>query len=1295
MENSSLEALEHQTAPESTRGLFDSPLSEKKFPSHRESAPVPDKRRSFGYEKSSRPPSFQPQQQQQQQHGHGHQRSRSSSDLVSNLSNNGRRNNFGLQTLVEEDDANRKKSAAAAGGGAAFTNLDSLQDMINTLKNLPPIISNPISQNNSSTATKGHRKQHSMSALLSGHGNHQVTSNKRLSYNNSNSVSDMQSNLSFEQPSDNSSHSKRRSGRSQSISSMKDTNIFNNLSRDEALAEAEAKLMGTFQPSTSTKREGSSRRNSDIRPSSSHRYSGSQQYENNNHGPISSSMSSGLLTSKRTSLQMPTLNENVATENGMSGRRINFNKPLNLSAAKEDALNESKRLSTGHQRRSSRNLDYDWRASTGGSGGGGNSNNLNASFQLVPFTPTRVNFARDDANPHQRRPLFIAHLPFSALPPLFRSRQLSRGTLRVNKRNRSDAYVYCEDLDDDIFICGSRDRNRALEGDVVAVRLVDVDKVLREKKEKEEAKLVRNGGQAKVRLPDEEDENEIIFGGDEDVNVVKPKYCGVVVAILERAQNQVFSGTLTLMRPNNKRAQEEKAAEEARKSIHGKDAVIKKEPPRIVWFKSTDKRVPLIAIPIEQAPDDFIDNSEAYATSLFVGSMKRWPITSLHPFGTLERELGSVYELSTQTKAIFADNNVTDSDFSDAVKSCLPSIPFALEADKSRRDLREDTITFTIDPKGSNVLDDALSIKRLDSETWEVGVHIADVTYFIKSQSALDKEARARAVRVDLIHTFVPMIPQELTEQVTNLSPNQSRFTFSVIWKINNNGDIIDTWFGKTIIRSSAQFTYDDAQNILDNQSSDDQIAKDIKSLHDLASTIREKRKRNGIFTQDRDELEYEFQNDEPVTVSIRQKNSAAATVKEFLFLANKSVAQKISSHLPNHALLRRHAPPSERKIKELCEYAARHLGVQLDSTNAGTLEASIQSIQDAKLRKMVSVIVLKTLQAPKYFCSGSVDIAKYSHFALNVPLFTHFTAPSRRFADIIVHRQLEAILSPGETRFSLDRDTVQKLAQHCNVKKDAAIYARDQSSLMFLSIHMHKLALQQQEQQQQQIPQSVSTPSLIFREAIVVAVFDQFFDVIIPELNLEKRIHLACLPVWRSDYNEHNQSLTMFWRKGVDTSTGKKVDWSLSDEEDEEDEMDDEALLEEMNSSSLPASPKEDDIEEEEVEEYKHALCSETESVVSRLAVKGEYSTASVGRQVTPNKSISTPAIMNRRPESTRSSNRRASIVRARLSDSTAFSTEQGFQTLKALDKIRVVLIIELARTPPVIRILAANPFS
>ncbi|KAI8368422.1 hypothetical protein EDC96DRAFT_479673 [Choanephora cucurbitarum] len=1242
MNNTTFETLEHQTAPESTRGLFD--FVENKH--NRDSAPVPARRRGSVDPQPSR---SRPLSLHQPQDRGGHQRSRSASasDLV--FQSNGRRNNFALQTLIEEEDAQKRKKDV---------DLDSIQDMINTLKNLPPLISHP---------PNGPQSPMIPNSGAHGGGHYsQVTNNKRVSYSNSKMNSD---NMDF-------FFDKRRSSRSSDSLFDNTGPIFfhDPFSRDDALAEAEAKLIGTF--GQKRKENNGSRRNSlhtGPPPTlTSRRYSESQSFD-------TKGASNGLM-SRRTSLH--TLHESSP------GRRIMFNKPLNLTSSNKTEPTdfiEHRRPSTGnHPRRLSRNLEQDWRTPSSGN----NSPTL-SSFQIVPFTPTRVNFARDDANPHQRRPLFIAHLPFSALPPLFRSRQLSRGLLRVNKRNRSDAYVYCEDLDEDIYICGSRDRNRALEGDIVAVRLVDVTGVLREKKEKEEAKLARNGGQAKARLPDEEDENEIIFGGDDHVDVVKPKYCGVVVAILERAQNQVFSGTLTLIRPNNKRAQEEKAAEEARKSIHGKDAIIQKEAPRIVWFKSTDKRVPLIAIPIEQAPADFVDHWEKYNTRLFVGSIKRWPITSLHPFGTLERELGSAYELSTQTKAIFADNNVTHTEFSEAVLSCLPSLPFKLESDPSRRDLRDDTVTFTIDPKGSNVLDDALSIKKIEGGLWEIGVHVCDIGYFIKSHSPLDKEARARAVRVDLIHTHVPMIPEILTEQVTNLIPNESRYTFSVIWKMDTNGSIVDTWFGKTIIRSSAQLTYEDAQKLLDNPTDENPVSQSLSSLYELYKVLHAARKANGLFTQMRDHLEYEFEKDEqkPVTVSLRHKKPTEMMVKEFLFLANKSVAQKISSQFPEQALLRRHAPPSERKINDLAAYAARHFGVTLDTRNAATLEASIESIHDSKLRRIVSIIVLKTFQPPKYFCTGSLDISRYAHYSLNVPLFTHFTAPSRRFADVIVHRQLEAAIAPGEHTFALEKETIQKLAQHCNIKKEAAIYARSQSSTLFLSVHMHELAQQQQQQLTTSEPESALDntcgASVIFREAIVVATFDQYFDVVIPELNLEKRIHLACLPVWRSDYNPHNQSLTMFWRKGVDTSTGKKSEWTLSDEEDEED-IDEEGLLEEMNNNF-----------ENPVDELDAGA---EEVIVSQLAVRGKESfdnSYANNQDIHPNKSVSTPALMNGRPDPIRSTSRRASVVRARLSDSTAYSTEQGFQTIKALDKIRVVLITELGRTPPVIRILAANPFS
>ncbi|KAG1357105.1 hypothetical protein G6F62_001907 [Rhizopus arrhizus] len=1150
--------------------------------------------------------------------------------------------------------------------------------MINTLKNLPPVISPAI----------GNRKQQSISTIIpssgGGNTNHQVTfHNRRTSYSGyniqSSNIDTFQSN-----PAD-----RYRYKRSQSVSgpSERSNNMIHFLSRDQALAEAEAKLMGTHGGKPENMINKRNFDNFQRGPRNlSRRYSESSS---SNVGPLN-----GGFLSERSSLQMPTLNEHEPISSPIDGlgnkRKIIFSKPLDLSAANNTFDNDFS-LDNNHygsQRRlslrnsGSHNLDIDWRSPATSQ----NTISNRHSFHFVPFTPTRVNFARDDANPHQRRPLFIAHLPFSALTPLFRARQLVQGTLRVNKRNRSDAYVFCEELDADIYICGSRDRNRALEGDVVAVRLADVDKVLREKNEKEEAKLARNGGQQKVRLPDEEDENEIIFGGDEDVKVLKPKYCGIVVAILERAQNQVFSGTLTLMRPNNKRAQEE----EAKKLLDGYDASNQqKEAPRIVWFKASDKRVPLIAIPIEQAPDDFVENSQEYSKRLFVGTTKRWPITSLHPFGSLEEEIGSVYELETQTKAILADNNVTNSEFSEAVQSCLPPLSFdcGSDIDNSRRDLRDNTVTFTIDPKGSNVLDDALSIKKVDKGTWEIGVHVSDVTYFIKSQTPLDKEARARGVRVDLVHSHVPMIPEVLTEQITNLVPNKSRFTFSVIWKIDSSGNVIDTWYGKTIIRSSARLTYDEAQDILDNTlTSDTQVTKSIKSLYHVATILHNKRKEKGIFSQMRETLEFEvedrdYQNVSSITAARRKP--ASIIVKEFLLLANTSVAQKIAMHFPDQALLRRHSPPDPRKIRELCDYASNYLGVQLDSTNTSTLQHSIESIQEPKLCKLVSILVLKTLQTPKYFCAGSVDTAKFSHYALNAPLFTHFTAPSRRFADIVVHRQLEAALTAEEKHFVLDKDVVQKLAQHCNVKKDAAICAREQSSLTILSFYLHKQA------QHSSILADNNGLSATFREAVVIAVFEQFFDVMVPDLNIERRIHLACLPVWRSDYNQIKRTLTMFWRKGVNTSTGAKIEWNYDDEEED---MDEEALLEEMNNvsptktSSAPLSEIGEDEEERALKD--HQMYLKSNGADSSLA-----SNNMLPFNVIPNKSASTPII--RRPETTKSASKRASIVHARLSDSTAYNTEQGYQTIKALDKIRVVITVDLARTPPNIRVLAVNPFS
>ncbi|RCH95264.1 hypothetical protein CU097_008127 [Rhizopus azygosporus] len=965
------------------------------------------------------------------------------------------------------------------------------------------------------------------------------------------------------------------------------------LSREDALAEAEAKLMGTFNRRSSTSDES--------------------------------------YVKKRLSLQqLPVLNENGESflDSSTNKRAVMNSKSLSLSLG-----SSNKQLN----RRSSRNFE-DWRNSTSS-----NNSSNRSSFSLVPFTPTRVNFSRyDDANPHQRRQLFIAHLPFSALPPLFRSRQLVRGILRVNKRNRSDAYVSCDELDgSDIYICGSRGRNRALEGDVVAVRLVNVEKVLREKQEKEDAKLARNNGQPKVRLPDEEDENEIIFGGDEETDVVKPKYAGVVVAILERAQNQVFSGTLTLSRPNNKRAQLQE--EEGDRG--------KKEAPRIVWFKATDKRVPLIAIPIEQAPQDFVENTDAYENRLFVGSIKRWPITSLHPFGTLEAELGSIMDMNVQVKAILADANVSDTPFTEAVMQCVPPTSYQPTEEENRRDLTIESHSrmITIDPVGSNILEDGLSVVRLGDDTFEVGVHICDISHFIKPHSPLDKEARARGVRVELDQKQVPMLPDELVNAV-NFTVNELRPAISVIWKLSSDGTLLDTWFGKTLVKSAARLSYEDVQKIVDgNESHGTEIDSDVQLLHKLASRLYEARYTKEAMSLSRQKL---FFDDplKPTTATISNKlPDIATTLKEFLFLANKSVAQKISSQYPEQALLRRQSCPNSRKINELKEYASQYLGVELDITNAATIQKSVQSIENPELHQLISILVLKTMEPPKYFCAGAFDISKYSHFALGTPLFTHFTAPLRRYVDIVVHRQLEAALI-GEKHFYLDRDTIQKLAQHCNAKKEASLEANYQGKLLSLALYLMHI---QEHQQQPPLPEN--SPPTVFTEARVIAVMEDWFDVSIPEFGIERRIHLANLPLWRYQYDAKERALTMYWKEGVIPSTGQQQQWSLSDDEYEEEE-----LLTNYPERSQSTSVQTEAMNTKEFEEITRAATN-------------------AGLVGTPKKSAS----------------KRASIISSRLSASTGYSSEQSSQTIKALDKIRVMLTIQMVRAPPSIRVFAANPYA
>lgn len=487
---------------------------------------------------------------------------------------------------------------------------------------------------------------------------------------------------------------------------------------------------------------------------------------------------------------------------------------------------------------------------------------LNGQLGLQASQHAPQQLSAQQQQQQQRKTLFTPYLPQANLPALLSNGQLVAGILRVNKKNRSDAYVTTADLDADIFICGSKDRNRALEGDYVAIELLDVDEVWSQKREKEEKKKrkditdTRTSGSDKLSRSDSgangdsqqvgpdgsirrrgslrqrptqkknddvevEGQSLLLVEEDEISDEQKPLYAGHVVAVIERVAGQMFSGTLGLLRPSSQATKEKQEAERfARDGSHTRHQDRQQDKPKIVWFKPTDKRVPLIAIPTEQAPRDFVDKHQDYANRIFVACIKRWPITSLHPFGTLVEQLGEMGDLRVETDALLRDNNFGADDFSEAV---LKNVGWedwgvASEGDAlaSRRDFREER-TFTIDPTGTKELDDALHIKKLPDGKVELGIHVADVSHFVKANSLVDREAKKRGTGVQLMTRVVNLLPPRLASELCSLLPGEERLTVSVVLQVNPSTGAIDenVWIGKGIIKSSGKLTYDDFNSTL------------------------------------------------------------------------------------------------------------------------------------------------------------------------------------------------------------------------------------------------------------------------------------------------------------------------------------------------------------------------------------------------------------------------------------------------------------------------------------------------
>ena len=419
----------------------------------------------------------------------------------------------------------------------------------------------------------------------------------------------------------------------------------------------------------------------------------------------------------------------------------------------------------------------------------------------------------------------------------------------------------------------------------------------------------------------------------------------------------------------------------------------------------------------------------------------RWQTDKIKsPIGIITESLGKAGSSDIEMKSILIQNGFELSfppevlEESEALSEKISESEIA-----RRRDFRK-TLTFTIDPDTAKDFDDALSLEYLDNGTYEVGIHIADVTHYVPEGSALDKEAYKRSTSVYLVDRVLPMLPEKISNVLCSLRPNEEKLTFSAVFTFDKNDKIIKEWFGKGVIFSDRRFTYGEAQEIL--EAGEGELAAELKKLNELAKKVRKQRFKEG--SVDFDMPEVKFQLDEegvPVSVYVKERKDSNMLIEDFMLLANRRVAAKIGKREnPVPFVYRIHDLPDMMKVGDFIKFA-QALGYKMNiQTPEQIAKAYTQLLQDTKTRpelKVLEPLAIRTMSKAVY---SSDNIG---HYGLGFSHYSHFTSPIRRYADVLVHRIFEKNL---KERYTVKQAELEEMCQHISRQERKATDAERQS---------------------------------------------------------------------------------------------------------------------------------------------------------------------------------------------------------------------------------------------------------
>ncbi|KAI2798244.1 DIS3-like exonuclease 2 [Blomia tropicalis] len=782
---------------------------------------------------------------------------------------------------------------------------------------------------------------------------------------------------------------------------------------------------------------------------------------------------------------------------------------------------------------------------------------------------SKANHSRNNCRTKQNKPYYDEYMPLCEMQKGLEKGDIIEGILRINPKNYNDAYISAPEGGLDIFIGGMRDRNRSLNGDLVLVQLNDSSKWTLSV-----SSLNSNWNQWMAEfescLNNSSNEND----DDHPLDAKKLKSLlnsqdAIKVEMGLKANKSISLKSILMTEfPNvplkiygmqmsdlmqipvsSKFIQRTGKVVNLKSINHSRivgGTIQLEKQKQFSNFKliPNDCRIPHVMIPGKSLPKSFIDNYDLLKNNLFLVKIDNWSVQSLFPKGEILQTLGKSGDIESETEVVLKMYDIDTKEFPDEAleeynlfSNETWKIPD--EEYNYRKDLRDECV-FTIDPQSARDLDDALSIRQLSRNIFEVGVHIADVSYFIKEKTMLNDIARSRATSVYLSNKVIPMLPPLFCQNLCSLNPGEDRLTFSILFTIDINGNIQDKWFGRTVINSCAKLSYEHAQRMIDSHNDEHlnseefptifnewplaEISDKVKALNRIAQNIRNSRFENGSLRLDKTKIGFLLNEDGmPISFSKYELKDSNRMIEEFMLLANKVVAERLYNHFSNdgRAFLRGHPPPNLHNLNEFISFC-KNTNIDFNVENSISIYNSLKQLANNNPLhfRLCSINLIKSMKLAVYTCVNStMSSHEFHHYALNFAKYTHFTSPIRRYADIIVHRLLATSLD-YDTTCNDNRSDLVKVANNCNTRKYNAFLVSEKSTEIHLKSYIKLIG-------------SIVTKAAVFN------VYDHSFDVLILDFDIVCRVYLNQQMVKKFEFTKNNgvPQLKLYWQSSSSDS--------------------------------------------------------------------------------------------------------------------------------------------------------------